>query len=298
MIYFMCPRPAAPSGGVWFLHRLAQLLQAAGQPARVVPLGDFSVWWDAHLSYENLSEPNPQLLPGDTLVVPEVLWPQAARQGVRTVLFVQNYIWLDKAAYFSNPAEVVVCSQFLANYMGRIFGRKVTGVITPFLDDDVWAAGEKLPGRVVILARRNPHHADLREKLTGLGFDVDYITEPLDQRTLAAHLARAEYYAHLTYPEGFPIAVLEAYRSRAAVVGTTGGGGNEFMFDRQTARVVQDPENGRYWSDDEFVARLCDQFILLRADESGRAAQVEHAYAWSLRYTAAATLETLKGILL
>ncbi len=127
------------------------------------------------------------------------------------------------------------------------------------------------------------------------GFTVDYVTEPLSQRELAAHFADCEFYVHLVRPEGLPMIALEAMLSGTIVVGTTGGGGNEFMFDGQTAMVVSDPEAGHY-SEEEFLVGILGKLRELRDHPELRSRIWNRAHEWSKRYNAQVTIDQLKKV--
>jgi len=297
VIYFHVPKPDTPSGGVWFLYKLVDLLNQAGLPALAwQKTNDYLAWWDANPIPRRYLTTEIRLGQGDVLVVPEVLWPHIHRDGVRSLCFVQNYVWLDRLEFLRDPGEVLVCSRFLANHMQRVFDVKALRKVTPFLELSPWRVGIKQKNWVLVMARRNPYHQMLKVALEAEGFGVVYVTEPQTQAQLADLLAECDYYAHLTHPEGFPMACLEAMRSGAVVVGTTGGGGNEFMFHRETAWVVQDPDNGGHGSPSRFVAEVVDGLKLLRGDETARERIRQQAYDWSLCYTAEATTLELREV--
>jgi len=292
MICWLCPKPDAPSGGCWFIHRLAHMLNDLGVASFVHQVEPFDVWWDAHPvpSQAIASEPPRS---SDTVIVPEVMWPLPAVYA-RQILFIQNRQWLVKELDYQD-SEVLVCSRYLANWVERTYRVKPLGKITPFLDDDVWNPTPKQSNRTLVIARRNPYHAQMRDLLEASGFPVEYVTEALTQRQMAAKLADCEFYIHLNHPEGFPMACLEAMRMGTIVVGTTGQGGNEFMFHRETALVVQDPETGRY-PVQEYLSAILEQMVLLRGDADLRSKMWQQAYAWSQRYTAEATRAELSAV--
>ena len=298
MIYFYCPKPPnlLPSGGIWFIHRIVGLLNEIDIPARVWTPNPIDVYWDAHPIDKSLVTQSIRLGQGDTLVVPEVNWPMAQVQGVRNILFVQNYVWLNKAEYFSNPGEVLVCSRFLFNHMRRVFDSHVIGKVTPFLDDDVWQDSPKQGNRVLVIGRRTETWRKMVELLNENGFVPEVIEQPLTHRQLSESFSRCEYYVHLVYPEGFPIICLEAMRSGTLVVGTTGGGGTEFLFDRETSFVVQDPESGQYFSQDQFCERIISKLREIRNDSETKDRVKNTAMEWSKRYTADATKKELMEI--
>lgn len=294
MIGFICPKPETPSGGVWFIHRIVKLLNDAGVPARVIQTEPFVVWWDANPIPDEYISTLRDAAPCTTIVVPEVAWPLMNFENSRKICFVQNRMWLpQELETYRGRLEVIVPSRYLANYMVREWGAKVLGKITPFLDEDVWRPTPKTKDRVLVVARRNPYHEAVAYALSEQGYLVDYVTTPQSQRDLAEHLCYAEYYVHLTHPEGFPMACLEAMRMGTLVVGTTGGGGNEFMFHDETAWVVQDPDNGHYGNPQEFVHRVVEGMAVLRADHEKRSRVWQSAYNWSLRYNAERTTHEL-----
>ena len=296
-VYFQCPKPSTPSGGVLFIHQIVQLLNEIGIKSFVWTPEPFEVWWSANPFLPEQIVKSIQPGHGDIVVIPEVGWPASEMNGAKQVLFVQNYIWLNQEAFRNNPVDALVCSRFLANHMQRVFNASVVGKITPFLYDDVWNPTPKEANRTLVFARRNPYHEKMRDALEADGFPVEYVTEQLTQRQVADLLKRCEFYVHLSHPEGFPIACLEAMRSGTIVVGTTGGGGNEFMLGKdETAVVVQDPENGRYGSSEEFINRIMEEMNRLREDAGLRSRLWTQALDWSKRYTAEATKQELREI--
>lgn len=293
MIVFLCPKPKDPSGGCWFIHRCVQLLNQAGREALVVQTEPYEVWWDANPippSMVTTLDKAPRHC--DVLVVPEVLYPPSgAIAAERTICFVQNRAYLPEA-YRDPKPETMVVSRYLYNWMKRVHG-VASSRVTPFLDDGLWLDPNEIghskdANCVLVIARRNSYHEKLAAALEGAGFPYDYVTAPLDQRELAKFLARCEFYVHLAHPEGFPMACLEAMRAGTIVVGTTGGGGNEFMFHNETALCVMDPEVGRY-GPDNFIAGIVEQLVRLHGDADLRSKLWTQAKNWSLRYTAQAT---------
>ena len=310
MILFLCPKVdvKSPSGGVWYVHRLAQMANDHIEISRVVQTEatPVPVWWDANpirpelvTTLEDLRHEYDTL--GDvTWIIPEVMWhdfsplPQAP---TRRIMFVQNTIWAPKSIGDYKNVEVLVCSRHLANYMRRVYFANVIGKVTPFLDAEPWHPTPKQTNRTLIFARRNNYHEAMKLAMEAEGFPVEYVTEPLTQNQIAEKLSNCEFYVHLNHPEGWPMACVEAMRMGTIVCGTTGYGGNEFMFHRETAMVVQDPENGHYSDKLEFVNRIMEQMRILREDALLREKLWKQAEAWSRRYTAEATLEELKQVL-
>lgn len=298
MIAFLCPMSDSPSGGIWLIHRLAGMVP----DAKVVQSSPFSVHWDAHPEKQGEVLHGPLVdSPDNTLIVPEIMWGDFGYAPMilpmsKKILFVQNHLWLDNR-FDLRGVQAWVCSRYLANYLRRVHGIS-SNKITPFLDEDTWQASQKREQTVLVMARRNPYYDKMIEALYQNGFLVTAIHQPLNQAHLAQYLGESDYYVHLSHPEGFPMACLEAMRSKAVVVGTTGGGGNEFLFHRQTAWCVQDSDNGHYENGDEFVSRIIEGLTFLRNDPKEREKIRDRAYDWSLRYTENHTAVELMAALL
>jgi len=300
-IFIACPKPDTPSGGVYALYKMAEILNGLGHTTRIVQEKLFDPYWFANKPDQELASNEPtEAGEGDIVIIPEVRWPQPPRismlPGVRKVMFLQNFIWLDRSIYLQNPGEVIVCSRFLWNHARRELNANVIGKFTPFLEEGIWRLTPKTKDRVLVFGRRNDYHKKLVPVLEQKGYIVDYVTESLSQRDIAQKLESCEFYVHLVHPEGFPMACLEAMRSGTIVVGTTGGGGNEFMHHRETAYVVQDPENGHYGSDDEFISRIMEGFSELSSNADLRSLLWTQAFAWSKRYTIEESRAELKEI--
>lgn len=298
--YWFCPKPDAPSGGVWFIHRLAHLLAQSGRPSFVVQTEPFDVWWDARPTPAGLITIKPAAMPGDTLILPEVMWSPTyvtSFPGARPIMFLQNYIWLSeekREACRKLKPEILVCSRFLANWCQRVLGVRPIGIVNPYLDPDTWYSGIKEPNSVVIFARRGQEMAArLERELLEDAFSLLTIYSPLTQKEIAFHLSHTQYYVHHVEPEGFPMAALEAQRSGTVVVGTTGGGGNEFMHHEETALVTPGPEMGHYGDPQVFVDRMVIMLNRLRDDEALRVKMGMQAWEWSLRYNEATTTAQL-----
>lgn len=300
-IAWVCPKPGAPSGGVWFIHRLAGLAETLGHESWIAQTEPFDVWWDAHPYRRGVVRLTQSGIPDDAVaIIPEGLWHThrvPALDKFKAVCFMQNHIWLNKEFFRQYPGPLVTCSRFMSNYARDVLGVKPIGKLTPYLDDDVWRADVPDKKSVLIMGRRSSVGARLRDELLADGYQVTYIDQPLTQRDLAVRLRQHQYYTHLPYPEGFPMAALEAMRSCVAVVGTTGGGGNEFMFHKQTAYVTPDPDAGLYNDDGEYVRRIHAGLNWLEDNPGERAQMVTRAYGWSMHYNVLATRHELSELI-
>jgi hypothetical protein len=293
--YFIAPKSADPSGGIWFIHRLAGMLPDAS----VSQEEPFEVFWDAHPEKQgHRLDMNkcPAPTGADTTIIPEVRWGNYQGLPGRKILFVQNRMWLDKRLDLAD-VEAWACSRYLCNYLKRVHGIS-SKKVTPFVDHDVWHTVPKRDRQVLVMARRNPYYEDMLERLRQADWPFVAVHHPVSQRELAGHLAQSDYYVHLTHPEGFPELCLEAMRSRTVVVGTTGGGGCELMFHMQTAYVVQDPQSGHYGKGEagngvEFIDRILAALNFLQGDLARKEKIRAQGYHWSLGYTEERTRKEL-----
>ena len=173
-VLFLCPKIDAvhPSGGVWLIHRLAQMTNDHIQPARVVQLDEIlPIWWDSHpvrleivTTLEELRHES-DVPENATWIIPEVMWPDYSplpHPAMRRIMFVQNTIWAPKQIADYKNAEVLVCSRHLANYMRRVYFANVIGKVTPYLDEDPWHVTPKQTNRTLIFARRNKYHEAMK----------------------------------------------------------------------------------------------------------------------------------------
>lgn len=297
MINWLCPKPDSPSGGVFFIHKIVQVLNEIGIEAKVVQLTPFEVWWSAHsipLDYITTVDNAPRDV--DVLVIPECLHGYKDTFGAKRVMtFVQNTMWMDKSLNWDG-VELLVCSAYLRNNMERNYPQaKVVGKLTPYLEEGVWQPTPKTANKVLVSARRNNYFLEVSNLLIDNGYEVVLLDGSKTQRELAEILSSCEYYVHLVHPEGFPMACLEAMRMGTLVVGTTGRGGIEFMHNRQTAVVVPDPIAGRY-EKKEFAPRILEAINYLRNDANERDKIWRRAYDWSLRYDKNALIKELKAV--
>lgn len=277
-----------------YIHRWSYLLDAAGVWSRVIQAPAFDVWWDANPVPNYIIANDEVPTEEDTVIIPEVLFPMPNLKAKRKIVMIQNYVWITPNS-IQPDTEVLVCSRHLFNYVQRVYGVKPIGKITPYLCDVPWRVTAKWKDRVLIMARRNDHWRAMIAALDKEDFSCTVVGSPISQAQLADQFDNCEFYVHLVYPEGFPMICLEAMRSGTIVVGTTGGGGNEFMWNSETARVVQDPKVGRY-SEADFIEGIMAGLRELRSDPETRERIWKQGHEWSLRYTAEATTKELLAV--
>lgn len=298
MINWLCPKPSAPSGGVLFVHRLAELLDRniVGM-SRVTQVPEsFDVWWGASPIDKKIysNRMMNESYPTDITIIPEGMWHNEKGNWPNPIMFCQNWLWLDKRIPLKG-VKIITVSRHLSNYLQREYqGANVVGIIHPYVGKvfDYNPSIPKTKNRVIVVSRRNNLGEMIRPMLSQAGYDIDFIDKPISQAEIAEHFSKAEYYVHLVSPEGWPQICLEAMRAGTLVVGTTGGSGNEFMFHEQTAMVAQDSVYGQV-SDQEMLNRIVVLLGRLRDNEQLKAEMRSKAAEWSHRYTEEATTKEL-----
>lgn len=304
MIGWLCPNPGSASGGVAMIHRLARLADQNGLPSRVIHEEPFDFWWDAEGPFDDIITRDD--VGFDTAIIPEITWqmraPIRAFPG-RKIVFIQNYAWACQDPRDYADCELLVVSRHLYNWCTRVLDKKPLGIVSPYTSAP-WRVTPKTTDKTLVIARRNPALAQLvAERLAAENFPVHFLTQDVTQAALADIFDSCEFYVHLSHPEGIPWLAAEAMLSGTIVCGTTGGGGVEFMFDGETAMVVQDPPAGHY-SDQpdggqvEFSDRIMEKMRVLRAGTDLRSTMWQTARNWVAgRYTRERTIEQLKTVL-
>lgn len=240
MIYYLSPKNDQPVGGILVLARHVELL---GNRATFVAEEPFDLWW---------AVPKPVLQqttmdelavgPEDTIVVPECRWQWLADYPAkRRILFVQNMAYFEEVG---SATEIMVCGLFLHTVMKRKCELPIH-LVYPFWYDQPWRGDIDMqrPYKLIFVDRRGSReHIDyLIEKLDDeVGLDECFVVSGLTQDELAEKLRQSCIYVHLSYPEGFPAPVIEAWLCGAGAVGYAGGGGLEFMLHGHNALVAPD----------------------------------------------------------
>jgi len=295
VITFVCPKPDTPSGGVWFIHKIVQLMRKIGIEAVVAQTTKFDVWWANETFDDDMIVEYDKATKSDVWVYPEVLWSLSSGRDGRKIMFVQNAVWGPTEKKDYEGVEVLVCSRHMWNKVKRLYQANVIGKITPYVDPELFPTTAKTKDAVLLIKRRTDMYDQIRDAVVSAGFRPIEITQPVTQKQIAAMLAWSEFYVHYVYPEGWPMACAEAIMSGVIVVGTPGGGGNEFMFNRETAMVVQDPDHGV--SKDEFVARLVEALVVLRNDADLRSKMWQQARSFvSQTYTEENTIKEIRQV--
>ena len=255
--------PKVPVGGVGVIFWHVHILRKIGIDAFVVPdKGKFDPWWmepKPDVEFASLSDDM------DVWVIPEVRIDLVKDLKGTKVAFVQNHGLLKKEELYSHVDFVISVSEPSAQMIREKINLP-TLVVNPFIHpSSPFYVGRKQKHSVLVLARKKAIFFldHIRARIRGFNL---YIVSNLTQRELAERYAHAEYYLHLSFPEGWPAPVAEAMASGCCVVGFSGEGGLEFMRHMETAYVAKDgnPEEcirglKVLARDDELRGRICQE---------------------------------------
>ena len=242
MIYYISPKSNQPVGGILVLARHVELL---GNRATFVAEEPFDLWWAVPKPVLRQAITMDELTvgPEDTVVIPECRWRLLADYPAaeRRILFVQNIAWFEDVG---NATEIMVCSLFLHTIMKRKCELPIH-LVYPFWYDQPWRGDmdTQRPYKLIFIDRRGSREDIdyLVEKLGDeVGPDEYLVVSGLTQDKLAEKLRQSCIYVHLSYPEGFPAPVIEAWLCGTGVVSYAGGGGLEFMLHGHNALIAPD----------------------------------------------------------
>ncbi len=232
--------PKVPVGGVAVIVWHVALLREMGYDAFLVPdKPGLDLWW---------MDPKPDVPLGaitddmDLWVIPEVDVNLVDQLKGQKVIFVQNHSLMRNIEKYSNALAAMAVSEPSAEEIKKRINLPVF-VVNPFIhpDSPFVFSDKKVKDSVVILGRKKAStFIDyILPRLESLGFKVD-IASNLTQRALSKRYQMAEYYLHLSYPEGWPAPVAEAMKCGCCAVGFAGTGGLDFMKHMETAYVLED----------------------------------------------------------
>ncbi len=246
-------RRQAPMGGVKVIYLHCDVLSRNGFTAHPVHVGgDFIVDWFPH-QCQALSEAEAlrMVTEDDIVVCPEVVPQLAARfRTRRKVAFVQGWSLVDLGTGGRRYEDMGFTSLLACSEYNRQFMAERSSLSCPLvrngIDHGVFCPPEAAApsGHVLYLARKHANEA--RDAVSMLPEPLRRQTEivehvgPSTEKEMAAYYQRCDVFLATGYPEGFGLPPLEAMACGCAVVGFTGGGGNEFMLHEQTALVAPD----------------------------------------------------------
>jgi hypothetical protein len=182
---------------------------------------------------------------GDICVIPEVFSDYMdALKGVnvKKIMFCQNHFYLPFSA---NPRiglaeypvdEIVVSSQAIKEFMGRIYGLSDPPLIPYSINTKIFYGREKIR-QIAYMPRKLPKEAEFIKATFRRAHreyaDVPWV--PIHNKTkseTAELLGQSEVFLSLSHRESFGLPPLEAMASGCLVVGFHGDGGREYINDK------------------------------------------------------------------
>ncbi len=286
-VYYLCNWDSL-SGGIRVLYDHVRTLRRSGVDARLGATGTFlrCVWFDHKIAeIPGVDDVLDKLRPGDRLVVPELLLadPSLRHSPAGLSAFVQNLKLVPPDVDWSRFELVLTASTPLFDALRPAIADRVSVVAVPhFLATDLVA-----PPRTWFAAARpkaliNPRFGKHRNEpyltarmLEDSGLDVTVAERPMHRNDFVRLFRDHALYLHLSYPEGFPGPVAEAFGAGCLVAGFTGLGGLEFMRDGENCLTAEDGD----WRQVVRHARS-----VLRRPAAELSAMIASARATILRY--------------
>lgn len=224
----------------------------------------------------------------DTLIFPEVIASEAAQfpQVKTKILLVLNWKYVPSTLTEQDLqsfgfTRILTNSKFSQTKLREQFGNfpiaYIPQVITPPQKNIMIPFQKRAQHSVLILNRKNTHHIPgILKFLEGIRHTATIVNNihPDQMQTLyASH----QYFINLGYPEGFCRPSAEAMAAGCIVIGFTGGGGSDFMWDKKNCFVAQD-------GDEKKLIELFNQAIHLPMREKLKISRcanqtIAHQYA-------------------
>jgi hypothetical protein len=293
-LFFICPDSNTPYGGIRFIYRCVDTLNAAGISATVVHAtsGFRCTWFENTTQITSASDVRFQ--PGDLLVIPEYYREKIPHiaPGVPHVIFNQNphdtfaplfdfdpSLW--KPVTSSDTIGIVSNSPYTSEYLRYCFPRLPVYELSLGIDQTIFRPPQNAKHRAIAFMPRK-RKLDLSQVLRILdlrgtlqGWELLPI-ENMTERETADVLQRAAVFLSLNEREGLGLPPLEAMASGCIVVGYHGGCGRLYMREA-TAFAVDDGEIvafasqvesviSRYGKDEE-LDRTCRNALAMIEDE-------------------------------
>lgn len=241
-----------PTGGVYVLYELADVLLAAGCEVFLCPReGTAPPAYTGRVPLRPMAtlDQDWTLGPGDLWLVPEG-WVNALtpglRAGARCLVYVQNWAYLFSSlppdvAWDQLSVDFLAVSDPVARYIETTLGRDAP-VLRPGIDLDLFTAPDRKPHglvRVACMPRKNKallaqitDAFTARRRLLGQDARAEVRFTPIDgvsRAEVADLLRQAHVFLATGFPEGCPLPPLEAMASGCLVTGFGGYGGWDYM---------------------------------------------------------------------
>jgi glycosyltransferase involved in cell wall biosynthesis len=243
-----------PVGGIKVMYQHCLMLNQLGIKAIPLRLGDYEGnFFNYDVVTAHIKDVGYELNADDVIVCPEVnLYLGLQFAGCRRVLFNQSQSWryidarLRPEDTGKNYLELgydytINCSEHLSEMLQLKLGMTSYAVTNGIDQTRFFPIPQKrVAKRVLALSRKHPEDIQNIISMTAhLGFDFQ-IVDGLTEDELILKYQKADIFLATGYPEGLPLPPLEAMNCGCVVVGFTGGGGQEYMLDGDTALVAGD----------------------------------------------------------
>lgn len=250
-IFYLC-NWTGESGGIKTLYDHVRLLRRNGYDAALASYGAFRrCGWFEHDEREvpAVSDLLETLRPDDLVVLPDFCMRdgELAAADCRQVVLVQNPDLMTGSADEARYRAVFVTSVPLVPWVRDEIGYSGALRLVPgFLERElVRPTRTDIPARPRLLLvdrldKNRGEPAQARQALRARGRDVLLLDERMPRERFVRHFAETDVYLHLSYREGFPVSILEAFGAGCVVIGFAGRGGLHFMRDGENCRVVPD----------------------------------------------------------
>jgi len=247
-------RKHKPVGGVKVMYQHCMLLQEIGYQAYPLIMGDYGGnFFGYKVEIMHLQDVGYDLSKEDIIVSPEFLPYLGLRfKNCVKVFFNQSQNWRhydnslkekDRGKdYFELGYDYVInCSEHLCKMLKLKMNVNSTAITNGIDKKKFFPMPEKrIAGRVLALSRKHPEQIQKIIKGTkNLNFEF-CVVDGLTQKQLVEEYQKADIFLATGYPEGLPLPQLEAMNCGCVVIGFSGGGGDEYMIDRQTSMVAED----------------------------------------------------------
>ncbi|MCB9899598.1 MAG: glycosyltransferase [Planctomycetes bacterium] len=240
------------SGGIKTLYDHVRLLRRAGYDAALASYGAFARCdWFEHdaRAVPGRSELLELVRPDDLVVLPDFCMRdrELAEARCRQVVLVQNPDLMTGPADDPRYEALLVTSEPLVGWVRAEKG--CTGplhLVPGFLERELVLEprrGVPASPRCLLVDRVDKHRGEparARDALRSAGLPVHVLDERMPRTRFVRHFAEADVYLHLSYREGFPVSILEAFGAGCVVVGFSGRGGLHFMRPGENCLVVDD----------------------------------------------------------
>lgn len=243
-----------PVGGVKVMYQHCLMLQELGYKAHPLVMGEYTGnFFDYDVGIKHISDIGYQLTTDDVVVAPEFSpYLGLSFEKAIKVLFNQSQSWryhdnrlksADKGKNFTEMGYdyVINCSQHLCNKLKETM-RVESTAITNGIDTSRFfpKSAVRINNRILALSRKHPEElAKIKRLAKSLSFEF-HIVDGLTEAELIAEYQKADIFLATGYPEGLPLPQLEAMNCGCVVIGFSGGGGDEYMIDGETALVAKD----------------------------------------------------------